>query len=93
MLARLHARTAEVHPVGRRRIEVPDRRQFEAALQDLDRPWEGGPLSEPARRELGSHVDVVGRALRHLDELTSRWGRRDTHSCLHVAIAGVQEWT
>ena len=79
MLAKLHGSTAETHLVSRRRIALPDRRRLEAALDDVDRPWDGGPLSEAARRELGRHVDAVGRALRHLDELTSRLERRDTH--------------
>lgn len=78
MLARLHASTAETHLVSRRRIALPHRRRLEAALDDVDRPWDGGPLSEAARRELGRHVDAVGRALRHLDELTFRLERRDT---------------
>jgi spectinomycin phosphotransferase len=56
-----------VRGVGRRGLDVPDRDQLEEALNDLDRPWDGGPLSELARRELAEHAPEVVGSLADLD--------------------------
>jgi aminoglycoside phosphotransferase (APT) family kinase protein len=50
-----------------RPFAVPGRAELDAALDDLGRPWDGGPFSEPARRELARHVEVVTQALAELD--------------------------
>jgi spectinomycin phosphotransferase len=71
MLARLHRAPPPARGLARRGLEVPGRHGLEAALDDLDHPWDGGPLSEPARRELAGHRDVVVRWLTDLDRFTA----------------------
>lgn len=70
MLARLHSAT----PLARRTAPVrhPDlatRPVLEAALGELNEPWNGGPYSEPARRLLTRQASRLGRALARFDEL------------------------
>ncbi len=67
MLAELHRSTPAMHRGVRRGFELPGRGVFEQALGDLDRRWDGGPLSELARRELVAHADMVVRSLNDLD--------------------------
>jgi spectinomycin phosphotransferase len=67
MLALLHRSTPAVHTAARRGLDVPDRAEFEAALGHLDRRWDGGPLSELARHELATNMDLVVRSLSDLD--------------------------
>jgi spectinomycin phosphotransferase len=67
MLAELHRSAPEVCEVARRGLDVPGRAELDDALDDLDHPWDGGPLSELARRELATHVDDVVASLRDLD--------------------------
>jgi spectinomycin phosphotransferase len=74
MLARLHASTAAVRVQLRRGFEVPDRDAFEHLLDDLGHPWAGGPLSEPARRELARHVAEPIEGLADLDRFAVRLG-------------------
>ena len=58
----LLARAPRVHAGGRVRrhrasgCEHPGRHTLEAALRELDRPWAGGPFSEPAREGLARHA-------------------------------------
>ena len=64
LLARLHGATASVASraasVG---LRIPGRHVLDAALRDLDRPWTGGPLSEPAREGLARHAPAIGELL------------------------------
>ena len=60
MLAELHRATPAVGSVRNAGLELAGRRRLEAALQDLDETWSGGPLSEPARMAFSSHAaDLV----------------------------------
>jgi spectinomycin phosphotransferase len=72
MLARLHGSTPVVRNLGSRGLDVPGRGDLEDALNDLDGPWDGGPLSELARRELAEHADEVVGALTDLDRFAVR---------------------
>jgi spectinomycin phosphotransferase len=76
VLARLHGSTAALRAVARRGFEVPGRDDLDDALANLDGRWDGGPLSEPARRELAAHVDAVVGALADLDRLAGRMDGR-----------------
>ena len=76
MLARLHLAT----PPGTtalRPFAVPGRAELDAALDDLGRPWDAGPFSEPARRALADHVEVVTQALAELDRLIDQLAAPD----------------
>ena len=53
LLARLHERTPAARRIARRGLDVPGRDDLDDALNQLDRPWDAGPLSEVARHELG----------------------------------------
>ena len=73
MLAELHRATPAVRGVAQpRAVEVPGRADLEAALADLDRPWVGGPFSEPARAWLAANAGSVRRALGTFDELAAQ---------------------
>jgi spectinomycin phosphotransferase len=80
MLAQLHRSTPTVRSDARRGLEVPGRKEFESALNDLDRRWDSGPLSELARRELARHADVVVRSLTDLDRFAVRLGGTDDNA-------------
>jgi len=73
VLARLHQTTGHLGDrIGRRPLDVPERSSLAKALHELDQPWTGGPLSEPARHALADHaVDVTGW-LSDLDDLAHR---------------------
>ena len=72
MLAELHRATPVAAPVaGRRHLDLPARPDLEAALRELDRPWTGGPFSEPARRLLARRAPDVARRLRDFDRLAA----------------------
>jgi spectinomycin phosphotransferase len=71
MLARLHRATPPVSGLVHRRLEVPARERFEEALGDLDHRWDGGPLSELARRELVAHLDMITGWLAELDRFAA----------------------
>jgi spectinomycin phosphotransferase len=76
-LATLH-RSAPSMPsdAPRRELVLPGRADLEAALQDLGRPWEGGPLSEMARLELAANAGIVGQWLASFDDLAARVAAR-----------------
>lgn len=74
MLAQLHRSTTAARNDARRGLELPGRDDLEEALDDLDHPWDGGPLSEPARRELRRRTDFVVRRLDDLDRFSARLG-------------------
>jgi spectinomycin phosphotransferase len=72
MLAELHAATPGVASVARTiGLEVPGRGYLEAGLRELDRSWEGGPFSEPARWALSRHVSDVTELLALADRLSA----------------------
>jgi spectinomycin phosphotransferase len=77
MLAHLHGSTAAVRSASRRGLDVPGREGFEHALDDMHHRWDGGPLSEHARRELAEHSDLVLGWLADLDRLAGRLGVTD----------------
>ena len=78
-LARLHrARPRLRVPIARRPLDLPERPLLTAALAALDRPWEGGPFSEPARRALAGHVADVVHWLELLDDLARSLEETDT---------------
>ena len=81
MLARLHA-TPATRDLARRGLEVPGRARFERALDDLEGPWDGGPLSEPARGVLAGHLDVIVRWFIELDRLAYRLGETEVDPVL-----------
>jgi spectinomycin phosphotransferase len=77
MLARLHRARPPGRGLAHRRLEVAGRPGLEEALDDLGRPWDGGPLSEAARSELAGHGDMVARWLTDLDRVADRLRHAD----------------
>jgi spectinomycin phosphotransferase len=72
-LAALHQATDAIDaPIPRRPPDVPERPLLTAALEDLDRRWDAGPLSEPARHSLAYHADAVTGWLVEMDALAGR---------------------
>jgi spectinomycin phosphotransferase len=72
-LAELHLSTPTVASrAPRRGLELPGRAGLEVALEELTRPWDGGPFSEPARRELAANADAVYEWLGSFDALAAR---------------------
>jgi spectinomycin phosphotransferase len=70
LLADLHGATWAVRPFARRRhLTLPYRPQLEAALDELDRPWSGGPFSEPVRGLLADNATDLWEQLRAFDQL------------------------
>jgi spectinomycin phosphotransferase len=77
MLAELHRATPAVASVaGITGVELPGRRQIEAALQELNQTWSGGPFSEPARQALAVHASDVAELLALADRLAADVERR-----------------
>lgn len=70
LLARLHQvapSAVPTTPAGR--VQPVRRAVLEEALQDLHRPWTGGPFSEPARALLSDHAARVRQVLDAFDDL------------------------
>jgi spectinomycin phosphotransferase len=89
ILVGLHRATPAARGVARHR-RVPARADLDAALADADRPWAGGPFSEPARAWLAANAGPIHRALRTFDELAAQVGASDrdlvvTHGEPHPA--------
>jgi spectinomycin phosphotransferase len=62
MIVALHQSTSAVRDLAPRHVPgFGGRRDLEAFLVDPDRPWDGGPFSEPARRLLAAHVAGIAR--------------------------------
>src|SRR5262249_54801095 len=53
-------------------LDLPGRPAQGAALADVGRRWDGGPLAEPLRRVLAADGDLVLDALRAWDRLALR---------------------
>jgi spectinomycin phosphotransferase len=73
LLVRMHAATPKV--AGLARVVPPAfsrRRGLEAALADLDRPWDTGPYGEPARALMVEHADGVRRLIAAFDPLAGQ---------------------
>ena len=80
MLADLHEATPVVASVARRiDLALPGRDKLEAALQELNQTWSGGPLSEPARQTLARHASDVAELLARLDRLSADVATRSTN--------------
>jgi spectinomycin phosphotransferase len=77
MLAELHEATvaagSAVRTVG---FDLPGRDHIEAALLELDEPWTGGPLSEPARNAVRDSASVLVELLALADRLAADAQRR-----------------
>ena len=72
ILAELHQATPVVASVaGSTGVELPGRRQVEAALHELNQTWLGGPFSEPARQALADHASDVADLLALADRLAA----------------------
>jgi spectinomycin phosphotransferase len=91
MLARLHEATPAVESVARRiDLDLPGRRQLESGLEAVDRPWSGGPYSEPARQDLARHAGELVELLALFDRLADDVATRSadwvvTHGEPHAA--------
>ncbi|TML41344.1 MAG: phosphotransferase [Actinobacteria bacterium] len=72
LLADLHLATRVLaSPVRSCGDGLAGRAQLDAALRDLDRPWTGGPFSEPARRSLAAGAEAVLAGLAARDDLAA----------------------
>ena len=72
MLAEIHRATPAVGSIARRiDLELPGRRRLDAALEESDGPWSGGPLSEPAREALAGRPSYVTELLASYDRLSA----------------------
>jgi spectinomycin phosphotransferase len=69
LLVRLHQATPMVPMAQPLEIGFAGRRGLEAAVQDIDSTWVGGPFAEPARAWLASHVGDLGRLLDDFDQV------------------------
>jgi len=69
MLAALHAATPAAAQARVAKTRLPQRDALEAALRELDRPWLGGPYSEPARELLSGSAGRIRRTLETFDKL------------------------
>ena len=69
MLAALHRATPAATQAPVALIGLPLRGVVETALSELDQPWCGGPLSEPARALLASTAGHIRRLLETFDQL------------------------
>ncbi len=82
-LATLHKATAITKVrIAQRPLDLPERRYITAALDELDRPWKGGPLSEPARHALTAHARQVTEWLDQLDLLARQVGEAEETSVI-----------
>jgi spectinomycin phosphotransferase len=77
-LAELH-RTPAATDLGlsRRSYELPERDALIEAMDQRASHWTGGPMSEPARRELAAHAGDVTSWLAELDALAGQLDRAE----------------
>ena len=66
----------------RRGLEVPGRQSLDTTLQSLDRPWDGGPLSEACRHLLAGHAEDIAGRLATLDRLASALDGRGSETVI-----------
>jgi len=72
-LAGLHRATPRLAvPVPPPPPDLPGRAALVAALDELGRPWSGGPRSEPARQALAAHATGIAARVAELDRLGRR---------------------
>jgi spectinomycin phosphotransferase len=72
MLDELHRATPVVVSVaGSVDLHLPGRPELEAAVDDLDEPWLGGPFSERARQALARHASDIVELLALSDGLAA----------------------
>jgi spectinomycin phosphotransferase len=86
MVADLHL--ADVPVANTAGVDIPGRHHLDAALRDVDDPWTGGPLSEPARAAIREGASELAELLTLADRLAaeSRSGAWVvTHGEPHVA--------
>jgi len=76
MLAGLHRATPAVGSMRNAGLELAGRRSLDAALQELNETWSGGPLSEPARIAFSSHAADLLEFLSVADRLAAGIERR-----------------
>jgi spectinomycin phosphotransferase len=70
LLAELHQATPDVpQGLASRQLDFAGRQGLEAALQELDRPWHGGPFAEPARHLLSDQAGELLRRIGDFDQL------------------------
>jgi len=72
MLAALHRAVPSGVHVPPHRVELAQRHDLETALAQLDRPWAGGPLSEPARALVNAQAEQLRHMLARFDRLAER---------------------
>ncbi len=70
LLAELHLAVPVPAPGGAG-FELPGRDQLEAALREVDDPWSGGPLSEPARHAVRDCRSELAELLALADRLSA----------------------
>ncbi len=72
LLAELHRATPAVASVaGSVGLDLPGRAHIESGLREVDRPWTGGPFSEPARHALADRASDVADLLALADRLAA----------------------
>jgi spectinomycin phosphotransferase len=59
-------------PIRTSGLDLPGRRHLENALRDVDEPWTGGPLSEPAREAIKESASVLTELLAVADDLCAQ---------------------
>ncbi|BCJ31550.1 phosphotransferase [Actinocatenispora sera] len=69
LLVRLHAAT--VH-APRTELVLPGRDRLDGALRTVDRPWTGGPYTEPLRALLARRAGRIGALLSEFDHLVEQ---------------------
>jgi spectinomycin phosphotransferase len=72
MLAALHRAAPGLIQVPSHDVELAHRNDLETALSDIGQPWDGGPLSEPARALLAPRSAQIRDLLDRFDRLAER---------------------
>jgi spectinomycin phosphotransferase len=90
LLAELHGATAAATSARTAGFDLPGRHHLEAALSERDRPWTGGPLSEPARAAIGEGAHELAELIALADRLAADARTRNrgfvvTHGEPHAA--------
>ncbi len=76
LLVELHQATPTVRSFAWHRVELSSRPHLQAALNELETPWKGGPFSEPARALLSAHQEGVIGLLAGFDRLVAEVATR-----------------